>query len=52
GDSPDMAAPIDASVPRAPEGPAAEALAYMGFKAGEALMGETIDAVFVGSCTN
>ncbi|HBU61928.1 MAG TPA: 3-isopropylmalate dehydratase large subunit, partial [Oceanicaulis sp.] len=52
GDSPDMAAPIDASVPRAPEGPAAEALKYMGFKAGEALMGETIDAVFVGSCTN
>ena len=52
GDSPDMAAPIDASVPRAPEGPAAEALAYMGFKAGEALMGETIDAVFIGSCTN
>jgi 3-isopropylmalate/(R)-2-methylmalate dehydratase large subunit len=52
GDSPDMAAPVDASAPRPGEGEAAEALAYMGFKPGEALLGEKIDAVFVGSCTN
>jgi len=52
GDSPDMAAPVDASAPQPGEGEAAEALAYMGFKPGEALLGEKIDAVFVGSCTN
>jgi 3-isopropylmalate/(R)-2-methylmalate dehydratase large subunit len=52
GDSPDMAAPVDASTPRTGEGEAAEALAYMGFKPGEALLGEKIDTVFIGSCTN
>ncbi|MGY6627523.1 MAG: 3-isopropylmalate dehydratase large subunit [Oceanicaulis sp.] len=52
GDSPDMAAPVDSSPP-APSSPKmTEALAYMGFKPGEALMGEKIDAVFIGSCTN
>jgi len=52
GDSPDMAAPVDAVAPM-PSGPeSARALAYMGFKPGEALMGETIDTVFIGSCTN
>jgi 3-isopropylmalate/(R)-2-methylmalate dehydratase large subunit len=52
GDSPDMAAPVDAGAPRA-SGPETErALAYIGFKPGEALLGEKIDAVFVGSCTN
>jgi 3-isopropylmalate/(R)-2-methylmalate dehydratase large subunit len=52
GDSPDMAAPVDASAPQPGAGEAAEALDYMGFKPGEALLGEKIDAVFVGSCTN
>ena len=52
GDSPDMAAPVDAVTPRS-SGPETErALAYIGFKPGEALLGERIDAVFVGSCTN
>lgn len=52
GDSPDMAAPVDASAPAPSAGEASAALAYMGFKPGEALLGEKIDAVFVGSCTN
>ena len=52
GDSPDMAAPVDAAAPRSREDVAAQALAYMGFKPGEALLGERIDTVFVGSCTN
>ncbi|MFP4519238.1 MAG: 3-isopropylmalate dehydratase large subunit [Oceanicaulis sp.] len=52
GDSPDMAAPIDSTPPK-PSGPETErALEYIGFKPGEALLGETIDAVFIGSCTN
>ncbi|MBE0652864.1 MAG: 3-isopropylmalate dehydratase large subunit, partial [Bacteroidales bacterium] len=29
-----------------------KSLSYMGFKAGEALEGKTVDYVFVGSCTN
>jgi 3-isopropylmalate/(R)-2-methylmalate dehydratase large subunit len=52
GDSPDMAAPVDASAPRTSEGAVAAALDYMGFEPGEALLGEKIDAVFIGSCTN
>lgn len=30
----------------------AKSLAYMGFEAGEALLGKKIDYVFIGSCTN
>lgn len=52
GDSPDMAAPINALAPSAGQDRAASALAYMGFKPGEELLGEKIDVVFVGSCTN
>ena len=52
GDSPDMAAPVDATAPRVGQGEAADALAYMGFKPGEKLLGEPIDIVFIGSCTN
>jgi len=29
-----------------------KALAYMGLKAGQALLGQPIDVVFIGSCTN
>lgn len=49
GDSPDMAAPIQAG---APFQDGASGLAYMGFSPGEALLGEPVDVVFVGSCTN
>lgn len=52
GDSPDMAAPIDASAPRSSSASGADGLAYMGFSPGEALLGEPVDVVFVGSCTN
>ncbi|MEQ8406105.1 MAG: 3-isopropylmalate dehydratase large subunit [Oceanicaulis sp.] len=52
GDSPDMAAPVDSTPPRSSRPETERALAYIGFKPGEALLGERIDAVFVGSCTN
>lgn len=52
GDSPDMAAPIHASAPSGGSADGAGALAYMGFSPGEALLGEPVDVVFVGSCTN
>jgi 3-isopropylmalate/(R)-2-methylmalate dehydratase large subunit len=51
GDSPDMGAPVDASVPQA-SAEIASALDYIGFQPGEALLGEKIDTVFIGSCTN
>jgi 3-isopropylmalate/(R)-2-methylmalate dehydratase large subunit len=58
GTSPEDAAPITANVPdpaRAPEGQAtriAEALEYMGLRAGQALQSIAVDQVFIGSCTN
>lgn len=52
GDSPDTAVPVSATTPAAAPGKAAEALAYMGFRPGHTLLGEPVDAVFVGSCTN
>lgn len=58
GTSPEDALPIDACVPdpaRAPEGQApriAEALDYMGLRAGQRLTDIAVDQVFLGSCTN
>jgi 3-isopropylmalate/(R)-2-methylmalate dehydratase large subunit len=53
GTSPAMGASIDAVVPE-PRGNASaeQALRYMGLRAGEPLLGRTIDVVFIGSCTN
>ena len=52
GTSPDMAAPITASTPERVTPETAEALAYMGFAPGEPLVGQKVDTVFIGSCTN
>jgi len=58
GTSPEQALPIDAHVPdparadpdRAPA--LAEALDYMGLRAGQKLTDVAVDQVFIGSCTN
>jgi 3-isopropylmalate/(R)-2-methylmalate dehydratase large subunit len=59
GTNPGQAIPLTALVPDpALEGDAAAraslqgALAYMGLRAGQAILGQPIDVVFVGSCTN
>jgi 3-isopropylmalate/(R)-2-methylmalate dehydratase large subunit len=57
GTNPGMVIPVTAAIPRTSGGPAAgavldKALAYMGFRGGDALLGKPIDVVFIGSCTN
>lgn len=52
GTHPGMGAAIDASVPSGADPQLAKARAYMGFSAGQALLGHPVDVVFVGSCTN
>ena len=59
GTNPGMGVPITASVPSPdaagdPDKRAAlaKALAYMGLRPGEQLVGKPIDVVFIGSCTN
>ncbi len=59
GTNPGQAIPVTGTVPDpAAEGDAAGraslqgALAYMGLRAGQAILGQPIDVVFVGSCTN
>ncbi|MEO1038567.1 MAG: 3-isopropylmalate dehydratase large subunit [Pseudomonadota bacterium] len=52
GASPDMGMPVDARAPRPQSPDAAKALQYMGFQPDETLMGEPVQTVFIGSCTN
>lgn len=49
GTNPGMGMAIDGAIPADADH---KALDYMGFKAGELLLGKPIDYVFVGSCTN
>lgn len=49
GTNPGMGMAIDGAIPADADH---KALDYMGFKAGEPLLGKPIDYVFVGSCTN
>jgi 3-isopropylmalate/(R)-2-methylmalate dehydratase large subunit len=53
GTSPGMGMPIRGTVPD-PDGDASreKALAYMGLTPGRPLLGQKIDVVFIGSCTN
>jgi 3-isopropylmalate/(R)-2-methylmalate dehydratase large subunit len=53
GTNPGMVVPISAAIP-ARDGDAihAKALSYMGFAAGEAMLGKPVNVVFIGSCTN
>jgi 3-isopropylmalate/(R)-2-methylmalate dehydratase large subunit len=52
GTNPGQVVAIDRRVPDASDAQARRALDYMGFRAGSALLGEQIDVVFIGSCTN
>jgi 3-isopropylmalate/(R)-2-methylmalate dehydratase large subunit len=57
GTNPGMVIPVTGRVPRGAAAGTADAvqekaLAYMGFKGGEALLDKRIDVVFIGSCTN
>ena len=49
GTNPGMGMPVDASIP---SDASRKALDYMGFEAGECLLGKKIDYVFLGACTN
>lgn len=49
GTNPGMGMGITATIPTDAEG---GALKYMNFKAGEKMLGKSVDYVFVGSCTN
>jgi 3-isopropylmalate/(R)-2-methylmalate dehydratase large subunit len=50
GTNPGMGMGIDEAIP--PDEPNAKAMEYMGFKAGEKLLGKPVSCVFIGSCTN
>ncbi len=50
GTNPGMGIGITEHIPSTPQ--ASKALSYMGFKAGEKLLGKTVDYVFLGACTN
>jgi 3-isopropylmalate/(R)-2-methylmalate dehydratase large subunit len=52
GTHPGMAAPIDAVIPNSDNEADAKALDYMQVKAGQTMANQTVDRVFVGSCTN
>ncbi len=54
GTNPGMAIPIDGAVPHAAAADTAteRAYAYMGLTPGQALLGQPVNVVFLGSCTN
>jgi 3-isopropylmalate/(R)-2-methylmalate dehydratase large subunit len=53
GTNPGMVIGIGGSIPtRLNDAAFAQALHYMGFQAGEGMLGKRVDVVFVGSCTN
>ena len=52
GTNPGMGIPISAPVPAPANASMEKALDYMGLEAGKPLLGQPIDVVFIGSCTN
>ena len=52
GTNPGQVVAIDQAVPEASDDIARRSLAYMGFATGAPLLGQKVDMVFVGSCTN
>lgn len=56
GTNPGMGIAVDGEIPAVPEDSSRDsfnaALAYMGFEAGQKLLGTKVDYVFLGSCTN
>jgi 3-isopropylmalate/(R)-2-methylmalate dehydratase large subunit len=53
GTNPGMVLPISGSIPqRRGDAVFDKAMSYMGFQAGDAMVGKPVDVVFIGSCTN
>jgi len=52
GTNPGMVIPIDERVPEGDDPAFRKALAYMKVEAGKPLLGQPVDVVFIGSCTN
>jgi 3-isopropylmalate/(R)-2-methylmalate dehydratase large subunit len=53
GTNPGMVLPIDSAIPQRAGDPVFDsALRYMGFRAGDVMLGKPVDVVFIGSCTN
>jgi 3-isopropylmalate/(R)-2-methylmalate dehydratase large subunit len=52
GTNPGQVVAIDRDIPVTHDALADRALAYMGFRAGAPVLGEKVDVVFIGSCTN
>lgn len=52
GNSPQHAVPLGGAVPFGDDEAQARARDYVGLRAGDALVGQRIDAAFIGSCTN
>jgi 3-isopropylmalate/(R)-2-methylmalate dehydratase large subunit len=52
GTNPGMVMPIDGAVPNDADAAFRKALHYMQIEAGKPLLGQPVDVVFIGSCTN
>lgn len=52
GTNPGMGLPVTGTIPAPASESDHKALEYMGFNAGEAMVGKPVDYVFLGSCTN
>ena len=52
GTNPGMGIAVDEQIPEDTDGGMAGALAYMGFRPGQRLLGTPVDYVFLGACTN
>ena len=52
GTNPGMSAPVTGTVPNGDNEEIAGALEYMGLTGGQKIMGQPVDFVFIGSCTN
>jgi len=52
GTNPGMVISVDGSVPATGDAAFTKALDYMKFEAGKPLTGQSVDVVFIGSCTN
>jgi 3-isopropylmalate/(R)-2-methylmalate dehydratase large subunit len=52
GTNPGMGIPVRAAIPTGNDASQAKALKYMGLEGGRPLLGQKIDVVFIGSCTN
>jgi 3-isopropylmalate/(R)-2-methylmalate dehydratase large subunit len=52
GTNPGMVVPIDQALPKTGDAAFAKALRYMQLEAGKPVLGQPVDVVFIGSCTN